>query len=96
MSGGSLNYAYSRVEDIAHEVRMRAETNLHRSFASHLMKVAKALHDIEWVLSCDYAPCDEVDAIRAVVTRNEEIDQAKATAKELIEELQAFVKGTPK
>ena len=88
-----MNYAYSRVEDIAHEVRMRAQNNLHRAFATHLSKVAAALHDLEWVLSDDYGPGEEENAIRLVVTRNEEIEQAKETAKELMEELRAFVDG---
>lgn len=92
MSGGSLNYAYFQVEDIASDVLRRADTNLHRAFAKHLYKVAKALHDLEWVYSSDYSPGDEVQAIREVITRNEEIESAKEEAKKLIAELDEFVK----
>lgn len=91
MSGGSLNYAYSRVDEVANEVRMRAETNLHRAFAAHLRKVATALHDLEWVLSDDYAPGDEIEAIKAVVTQKEEVEEAKRMATELMAELAAFI-----
>jgi len=91
MSGGSLNYAYSRVEDTANEVAMRAETNLHKAFAVHLRKVAKALHDLEWVLSSDYARGDEIESIRAVVSPAQEVETAKEEARKLIEELQEFV-----
>ena len=51
MSGGSLDYVYSRVEDAAMKVSAKAETTLHRAFAAHLHKVAKALKDMEWMLS---------------------------------------------
>lgn len=93
MSGGSLNYAYSQVENIAYDLLSRSETNLHRSLAAHLMKCAKALHDVEWVLSCDYGPGDEVDAIRAVISRSDEVEQAKETARQLIAELNEIVES---
>ena len=92
MSGGSLNYAYSRVEDIAQDVLRRSETNLHRAFAKHLFDVAQALHDLEWVLSGDYAYGEESESIRKVVSRNEELETAKEEAKKLIAELEEFVK----
>ena len=92
MSGGSLNYAYSQVESIAYDVLRRADSNLHRAFGKHLLKVAQALHDLEWVLSSDYAIGDEVDAIRGVVTPNEEIESAKEEAKKLIAELEQLKK----
>lgn len=91
MSGGSLNYAYSQVENIAYEVQLRAENNLHRAFAKHLYLVATALHDLEWVLSSDYLRGDEVEAIRKVVSPLQEIETAKESAKELIEELQLLI-----
>lgn len=65
MSGGSYNYAYMGIEQTACEVRIRAEGNpLRLAFAAHLDLVAKALHDLEWVDSSDYAHGDEVVAIR--------------------------------
>lgn len=92
MSGGSLNYAYSQVENIAYDVLRRADTNLHKAFAKHLLKVAKALYALEWVYSSDYSYGDEVEAIREVITRSEEIESAKEEAKKLIAELEEFVK----
>jgi hypothetical protein len=68
MSGGSLDYVYCKVEDAASRVRSMAETPLQRAFAEHLYKVSKALHDLEWVLSCDYSQGQEVEAIMACVT----------------------------
>ena len=62
MSGGSMNYLYSRIEM---DATFEQNTPLRRAFAKHLELVCKALHDIEWVDSADYGPGDENAAIRA-------------------------------
>ncbi len=62
MSGGSMNYLYSRIEM---DATFEQNTPLRKAFAKHLEMVCKALHDIEWVDSCDYGPGDENEAIRA-------------------------------
>lgn len=80
MSGGSLDYAQYKLDEIAEMVAARATTALHRAFAAHLVAVGKALHDLEWVWSCDYGPGDEVEAIRAVVAPSAELDCATAHA----------------
>lgn len=93
MSGGSLDYAYNRVEEIAGNVASRATTPLHRAFAGHLMKVAKALHDLEWVWSSDFGKGDEEEAIRAVVSQADVLDTAVERAKVVLEELKTEVKN---
>lgn len=81
MSGGSYNYAYARVEEMALEVRLRAGGDAKRlAFALHLDKVAKALQAIEWVDSNDWAPGDEDEPIRAVVTPTDEVRAALVEA----------------
>lgn len=67
MSGGALDYVYIRVEDAGTEILRSSKDPLHVAFAKHLMKVAKALHDVEWVLSGDSSEGDEVNAIRSVL-----------------------------
>jgi hypothetical protein len=62
MSGGSMNYLYSKLE---HNATFSTDTPERKAFKAHLAKVAKALHDIEWVDSCDMGPGDENAAIRA-------------------------------
>ena len=62
MSGGSMNYLYSRLE---YEATFSTNTPERMAFKRHLVKVAKALHDIEWVDSGDSGPGDESAAIRA-------------------------------
>lgn len=65
MSGGSMDYAFARVRT-AREL-FEHDTLERKAFADHLDKVAKALHDIEWVDSGDYGPGDENEAIRACI-----------------------------
>lgn len=48
MSGGSLDYAYSKVNYIADEVERQATTALQKAFVKHLRDVSEALHDLEW------------------------------------------------
>ena len=55
-----MDYLYGRVEGATFET----STPLRKAFRRHLMKVAKALHDIEWVDSGDYGEGDEGEAIR--------------------------------
>lgn len=82
MSGGSYDYAYARVENFAHELRA-TDNPLRRAFRSHLLLVAKAMHDIEWVDSCDYAPGDENEAIRAALGTNADAAQMAEIAVDL-------------
>lgn len=89
MSGGSLDYVYSRVEDAAMQAAARAETALHRAFANHLHKVAKALKDLEWMLSCDTSPGDEEASIRAVLHEGSEIEEATKQARKALADLEA-------
>lgn len=56
-----MDYLYSRFE----QANFKQNTLLRKRFAAHLKLVAKALHDIEWVDSADYAPGDEDEAIQA-------------------------------
>ena len=89
MSGGSLGYVYSLVQDAAENVSRRAETPLHHAFAAHLRKVAKALHDLEWVWSSDYVPGEEVEAIRAVLGDGAEIEAATERAEKALADLKS-------
>ena len=68
MSGGSYDYAFHRIEDLAEQIT--PETPLRRAFKTHLKKVAEACHDIEWVDSGDGGPGDEDAAIRACLGKD--------------------------
>lgn len=67
MSGGSLDYAYQRVRDLAEAIERQAEKPEHHAFAAHLHKVAEAAKALEWVWSGDRAPGDEIEPIKAVL-----------------------------
>ena len=54
-----MDYAYRHLE----YAKFEQNTPERVVFALHLAKVAKALHDIEWVDSGDYGPGDENEAI---------------------------------
>ena len=94
MSGGSLDYAFSQVEDLADDLKRRATRAEHRAFAAHLRKVAKALHDIEWMLSGDTGEGSEISSIMDCVTptdvmdtAREAIEAAMAEGRRLVEEM---------
>jgi hypothetical protein len=80
MSGGALNYAYHHIDDITADIVKQATRFEHRALATHLIKVAKALHDLEWVLSGDYAEGDEIPAINEVLRASDVLDAAREQA----------------
>lgn len=88
MSGGSMNYLYSKIE---YEANFRQDTPERRAFAKHLDLVIKALHDIEWVDSGDYGPGDENAAIRACLGDAAMLDSVLQQAREAVATLQAEI-----
>jgi len=89
MSGGSMNYLFSKIEF----ADFSENTPLRKAFRTHLTKVAKALHDIEWVDSCDYAPGQEVDAINECLQEGAELIEAIKNAKQIMETLEKLLDG---
>ena len=71
MSGGSMDYLYLRVEDVARD-QCRSPNLERKAFGARLLLVAKALHDIEWVFSGDFGRGDELTSIRKVLGENHE------------------------
>lgn len=66
MSGGSYNYAFLEVDEFEGQLTKLKEYPQREVFGELLVLVAKAMHDIEWVDSGDYAPGDDIEAIDAV------------------------------
>lgn len=96
MSGGSYDYICFRIEEIAETIRHK-DTDPRRAAFSKLMKlVAKAMHDIEWVDSCDYGEGDEHKAIDEVfnflesdpetIKKAHSYDELKTTLKRFFDE----------
>ena len=72
MSGGSLDYAFRRVEDAASEIRRQATAPLHTTFADFLDRVAMAMHDLEWYFSGDCSEEQANESIRKVIDADTE------------------------
>lgn len=64
MSGGSYDYAYSRVQDFVDRLVTRERTAVRKAFRVHLVAVAEAMRAIEWEDSGDTGPERTEQAIR--------------------------------
>lgn len=100
MSGGSYDYAYGRVNDFATRLRELTASmpageakRLRRAFADHLVLVAEAMHDIEWVDSGDYGCGDEVEPLKKVLGRERALEAIVADAKRMESRLEAALKA---
>lgn len=89
MSGGSLNYRYFQIEELADDILEQADTQLQKDFANHLYKIAKAAHDIEWVLSKDYTDGDDVESIKQALFRDS--DDFKWTEDKVIDFINWYI-----
>lgn len=94
MSGGSLDYAQYKLDDIAEMVAVRSRTPLHKAFVKHLRLVGEALHEFEWMASGDTGPGDEVTAIEKILGGKDAAN--KLQMKELKEELVTLMENARK
>lgn len=106
MSGGSYNYAFSHIDDLASSIRdhggcgpdYAASPTLRRAFKAHLEKVAAACRAIEWNDSGDGDP-RETELIEACLSPTAELVQAIADAQaaaRALERAQKKAKGMVK
>jgi len=92
MSGGSWEYEYARLEDLAQRLGDQRAAK-RRALGRHISLIAKALHDIEWVDSGDYGPGDEVAAIDTVIKGTGLEKQVLCEdSKQLIKDLERLIK----
>lgn len=102
MSGGSLDYVYSRVHDAASTIRAEAGSeyvtdeapnakHLLRSFSKYLVKIADVLHDTEWFLSGDIGWEDCEKTIKKILTPTEELKHIREDAKDILKELKTTI-----
>jgi len=83
MSGGSMNYLYSRIE----EAHFALDTPERKAFKTHLEKVAKACKAIEWVDSGDSSEGSEIKAILDCIDRQDVLNQLIVDARIIVEQL---------
>lgn len=92
MSGGSYHYVYSRIDGI--EIYGADSDPRRASFQKLLKLVSEAMHDIEWVDSCDYGKGDEraaIDKVFAFLTASPEIIAKAHAYDELKEKLKEYL-----
>lgn len=63
MSGGSWDYAYRKIEDVAERLQQDPRP-YHQAFGDVVSKVAHVMHLIEWADSCDISKDDALAAIK--------------------------------
>lgn len=91
MSGGSFNYAYYHVQEMA--MRLKMDTiPYRRAFAIHLEKVAKAMHAVEWVDSDDYSPGDDEASIKECFSPETILNNLRMNAEKAREELDKAIR----
>jgi hypothetical protein len=86
MSGGSWNYVFCKIEDAAFELK-RSECLYRRILGNQMELISKAMHDIEWVDSCDYSKGDEMKALKEAI----EFDAARVGVEILHENLDTII-----
>lgn len=94
MSGGSYDYAFGRVNDMAEKLS-NDKSSLRRAFASHLRRVGTAMHAIEWVDSGDFGKGEDIDAIKEVLGVHwdkDEIEVLIQDGNDLLDELTDLLK----
>lgn len=93
MSGGSYDYAFCKVEDMASSM-CKAEncSSLRKAFAKHLRLVATAMKTIEWVDSGDCSEPVAEKEMRKVISSHREISTAIQDAESSIVALQCLIK----
>lgn len=93
MSGGCYDYGFRKIYDLADSIP--ATTPLRKAFKTHLSKVAKACHDIEWVDSGDYGTGFENESIRDCFSSDVNtavLSELLADAKAILEELSTVIR----
>jgi hypothetical protein len=71
MSGGSMDYLYLKVQDVAKGMEQLSSSPHRQRFAKNLQLVAVALKDVEWYDSGDTSEDAEFRSIKAVFDDHE-------------------------
>lgn len=87
MSGGSWDYVYEKFESIGTALNGSKDPK-RRALGKKIILIAKALHDIEWVDSGDYAEGREYEAIDKVVSKTDLLEEAIFNGEAVLKELQ--------
>jgi hypothetical protein len=91
MSGGSYDYLCYKVQEAAIRLCDSTEPAYRRAFGLHLKKIAEALHDIEWVDSCDMGTGDDEKAIMECILPDNVLFASCEEAQRIKQELEDLI-----
>lgn len=86
MSGGAYDHFWLQIEHVAERLMASRDPTRH-AFGLHLLKVSKAMHDIEWVDSDDSAPGDEYTAILKCISQEHVLESLVEDAKKIVADI---------
>jgi hypothetical protein len=92
MSGGSYDYAFYRVDDMADAMESRPMTPIRKAFITHLRKVAGAMKAVEWADSSDTSQESADEAMRALLHPSCELNAAYELALEAYDNLSTAIR----
>lgn len=90
MSGGSWEYLGFRIMEAANRL-LDEKCKTRKAFGKHMLLIAEAIHDIEWVDSGDKGRGDDIDSIMKCITPQEVLNCRIEDAKNTITELQNVI-----
>ena len=92
MSGGSWDYEYARLFELADSLKHQ-KCPYRRAMEEPVRLLAQAMHDIEWVDSHDLGKGEDLKAIKAFLGEDSQSDRNRQVVKEdkqVIEKLKQF------
>ncbi len=85
MSGGSYDYAYCKLDEMAESVRARDNHRVTRErVAALIRKLSKIMHDIEWIDSGDYGDEDWADVKKQLDEIGEFNEEARKSVETML------------
>lgn len=92
MSGGSWEYSYHKINEVADMLQEDGDI-LRRAFGNHMKLIAVAMHDIEWSDSGDIGKDDWRTPVEVVMNdlSSTRIELLKVDARKLIDELKGLI-----
>ena len=96
MSGGSYDYLYYKIEDAGRILSNKSQPLYRQAFGHLLIKVAAAMHDVEWVDSGDYCTGDDEKAIMECILPELLMKVSVEQAETIMEQLKQQIKQAKK
>ena len=92
MSGGALDYAFSKINMIANDLERCCVAPEHRALVKHLHKLGDVLYTVEWVISGDKSPGEDIEQIRKLLSDRELTQHHISDLQDKIEESKNWIK----